>query len=70
VLKALAQACGVCSLLSGGKSEGFAIAADDWLSTEKLFSHRGYMVKMDMQSAIFDYFENLTDLEVTVKPDV
>jgi ketosteroid isomerase-like protein len=44
----------------------FAIAADDWLPNGESFSPGGHVVKKDMQSALRDYFKNLTDLKVTV----
>jgi ketosteroid isomerase-like protein len=44
----------------------FAIAADDWLRTGKLFFPGGHVVKKDMQRVIFDYFKNFTGLKVKV----
>ena len=44
----------------------FAIAADDWRPNGESFSPGGRVVKKDMQSAILGYFENFTDLKVTV----
>jgi ketosteroid isomerase-like protein len=44
----------------------FAIAADDWLPNGESFSPGGHVVKKDMQSAILNYFQNFTDLKVTV----
>src|SRR3974377_552018 len=44
----------------------FAIAADDWLANGEVFFPGGHVVKKDMQSAILDYFNKLTDRKVTV----
>jgi ketosteroid isomerase-like protein len=44
----------------------FAIAADDWLPNGELFFPGGHVVKKDVQSAIFGYFKNFTDLKVTI----
>jgi hypothetical protein len=44
----------------------FAIAADDWLPSGKLFFPGGHVVKKHMQSAILDYFKNFTGLKITV----
>jgi ketosteroid isomerase-like protein len=48
------------------KKRDFAIAADDWLPNAELISPRCHVVKKDIQGAIRTYFENFTDLEVTV----
>ena len=44
----------------------FAIAAADWLQNGELFFPGGCVFKKDMQSAILHYFNNFTDLKVTV----
>ena len=48
------------------EKQDFAIAADDWLPNGELFFPGGHVFKKDVQSAILDYFENFTDLKITV----